>query len=150
VANNGIASKLLGPALEEQAAAAQRGVEVTIILPEKNDSRLVHYASRARFDALSKAGVRIMAFAGGLLHTKTITVDNDFCLFGSVNLDMRSFWLNFEMTLFIYNKDFTCRVRELQQVYLRQAVEHDAQTFRNRSYWQQFLENIALLLGPLL
>jgi cardiolipin synthase A/B len=131
-------------------SAAQRGVEVTIILPEKNDSRLVHYASRARFDALSKAGVRIMAFAGGLLHTKTISVDNDFCLFGSVNLDMRSFWLNFEMTLVIYNKGFTCRVRELQQGYLRQAVEHDAQTFLNRSYRQQFLENIALLLGPLL
>jgi len=131
-------------------SAAQRGVEVTIIVPEKNDSRLVHYASRARFDALSQAGVRIMAFHGGLLHTKTITVDSDFCLFGSVNLDMRSFWLNFEMTLVIYDPAFTGRVRELQQGYLRQAREHDAATFRTRSFPQRLLENVALLLGPLL
>jgi cardiolipin synthase len=131
-------------------SAAQRGVEVTIIIPEKNDSRLVHYASRARFEALSSAGVRIMAFAGGLLHTKSITVDNDFCLIGSVNLDMRSFWLNFEMTSVVYNKEFTARVRELQQAYLRQAREHDATTFRTRPYRQRLLENIALLLGPLL
>ena len=48
-----------------------------MIVPEKNDSRLVHYASRARFDTLSQAGVSIRTFHGGLLHTKTITVDHD-------------------------------------------------------------------------
>lgn len=131
-------------------SAAQRGVAVTIIIPEKNDSRLVHYASRARFDALSQAGVRIMAFHGGLLHTKSITVDNNFCLLGSVNLDMRSFWLNFEMTLVIYDHNFTDRVRGLQHRYLAQAREHDAAAFAARPYRQRFLENVALLLGPLL
>lgn len=131
-------------------SAAQRGVAVTIIVPEKNNSKLVHYASRARFDTLSKAGVRIMTFTGGLLHAKTITVDRDFCLFGSVNLDMRSFWLNFEMTLFIYNKDFTCQVRALQQKYIEGATAHDSESFAARSYGQRLLENFALLLGPLL
>jgi len=91
-----------------------------------------------------------MNFSGGLLHAKTITVDGDFCLFGSVNLDMRSFWLNFEMTLFIYNKDFTGQVRQLQQQYLRQTTPHDAETFNGRSFGQRFLENIALLVSPLL
>jgi cardiolipin synthase A/B len=123
---------------------------VTIIVPEKNDSRLVHYASRARFDALIEAGIRIMAFHGGLLHTKTITVDNDFALFGSVNLDMRSFWLNFEMTLVIYDKAFTTAIRELQQQYLQLAHTIGTVDFGRRSYRQRLLENIALLLGPLL
>ncbi len=131
-------------------SAAQRGVEVTIIVPEKNDSHLVHYASRARYDALARAGVRIMAFSGGLLHTKTITVDGDFCLFGSVNLDMRSFWLNFEMTLFIYDKDFTTVVRALQHRYLEDAALYDLETLQHRSFFQRLLENIALLVGPLL
>ena len=131
-------------------SAAQRGVAVTVIVPEKNDSRLVQFASRARYEALTRAGVRIMNFSGGLLHAKTITVDGDFCLFGSVNLDMRSFWLNFEMTLFIYNKDFAGQVRQLQQQYLRQTTPHDAETFANRSFGQRFLENIALLVSPLL
>ena len=131
-------------------SAAQRGVAVTVIVPERNDSLLVHYASRARYDALALAGVRILAFSGGLLHTKTITVDGDFCLFGSVNLDMRSFWLNFEMTLCVYDQDFTRRVRALQQQYCQEATAYDGETFRNRSFGQRFLENIALLVGPLL
>ncbi len=131
-------------------SAAERGVDVTIIVPEKNDSHLVYYASRAHYEPLTAAGVRIMTFTGGLLHTKTITVDGDFCLFGSVNLDMRSFWLNFEMTLFIYDQRCAARVRELQRRYLLQAREHDAEGFARRSFGQRFLENIALLIGPLL
>lgn len=130
--------------------AAERGVVVRIIVPQHNDSRLVHYASRARYDVLAKAGVRIMAFTGGLLHAKTITVDNDFCLFGSVNLDMRSFWLNFEMTLFVYNQEFTQKVRQLQQQYLQKTIRYDTEQFHNRSFGQRFLENMALLVSPLL
>ncbi len=85
-------------------AAAQRGVSVKIIIPRYNDSLLVKYASRARYQELADSGVQIFLFHGGLLHSKTITVDRDFSLFGSVNLDMRSFWLNFEATLIIYCK----------------------------------------------
>ena len=131
-------------------SAAERGVEVWIIVPKYNDSHLVHYASRARYDLLAKAGVRIMAFSGGLLHAKTITVDQDFCLFGSVNLDMRSFWLNFEMTLFVYDHEFTRKVRELQQGYLQQTTRYDTEKFQNRSFGERLLENIALLVSPLL
>ncbi len=131
-------------------SAAQRGVRVIIIVPEKNDSRLVHYASRARYGELIEAGVKIVAFCGGLLHAKTITVDNDFCLIGSVNLDMRSFWLNFEMTLFIYNKEFTSRLRLLQEEYLLSSRPLNEVVFKKRSVKERFLENMALLVGPLL
>lgn len=131
-------------------SAAQRGVEVTVIVPQKNDSRLVHYASRARYEALTRAGVKIMEFSNGLLHTKTITIDGDFCLFGSVNLDMRSFWLNFEMTLFIYDRQFTSHVRQLQMNYIGNATEIDCERFTGRHFGERLRENIALLLGPLL
>jgi len=131
-------------------SAAGRGVAVTIIVPEKNDSKLVHYASLAMFEDLIRAGVNIMLFSEGLLHSKTITVDNDFCLFGSVNLDMRSFWLNFEMTLFIYNQEFTGRLRDLQQQYIAGSNQVDHDTFQHRSFVQRFKENTALLVGPLL
>ncbi len=131
-------------------SAAQRGVSVTIIVPEKNDSKLVHYASRARYGELVAAGVHVMAFSGGLLHAKTISVDNDFCLIGSVNLDMRSFWLNFEMTLFIYNKEFTNSLHNIQQEYLTASSPLDEEAFQKRSFHERFLENTALLVGPLL
>ena len=131
-------------------SAALRGVDVTIIVPEKNDSKLVHYASRAMFDDLVEAGVKIMLFTEGLLHAKTITVDNDFCLFGSVNLDMRSFWLNFELTLFIYDKVFTRRLNNLQLHYIDGSQPLDYATYSKRSFFQRFMENTALLVGPLL
>ena len=70
-------------------SAAHRGVDVTILVPAEVDSRMVHYASRSLFDNLMSAGVTIAAFNGGLLHTKSITVDDEICVFGTVNLDMR-------------------------------------------------------------
>ncbi len=131
-------------------SAAGRGVRVTVVVPQKNDSKLVHYASQAMFEELIQAGVHIMLFSNGLLHSKTITVDNDFCLFGSVNLDMRSFWLNFEMTLFIYNKEFTGQLRKLQTDYIAGSNFLDLAACHNRSFGQRFKENVALLVGPLL
>lgn len=131
-------------------SAARRGVEVTIIVPQKNDSKLVHYASRARYGQLARSGVKILSFNGGLLHAKTITVDNDFSLIGSVNLDMRSFWLNFEMTLFVYNKGFTEKLRALQDKYMQSSTLLDSKHFDQRSFFTRFKENCALIVGPLL
>jgi cardiolipin synthase len=138
------------PLLIALKAAAQRGVEVRIIVPAKNDSRLVEYASRARFDELVSAGVKILQFTGGLLHAKTITVDGNIALVGSVNLDMRSFWLNFEATLFVYNPDFSGILRNLQQQYADQSELLDSNTLAERTHLARFKENLALLIGPLL
>jgi len=131
-------------------SAAQRGVNVTIIVPEKNDSKLVHFASQARYEDLLKNGVSIKLFRGGLLHAKTITIDDEFSLFGSVNLDMRSFWLNFETTLFIYNRSFTSELRKVQASYEEQSRTLDLQDLADRSSIEKFLENSALIIGPLL
>jgi len=131
-------------------SAAHRGVDVTIIVPEKNDSKLVHYASRARYGELTKSGVKIMPFSGGLLHSKTVTVDKDFSLIGSVNLDMRSFWLNFELTLFVYNREFTENLRDIQQKYIRSSLLLDRADFEKRSFFNRLKENCALVVGPLL
>ena len=131
-------------------SAALRGVDVTVIVPKKNDSKLVHYASRARYSELTRSGVKIMAFQGGLLHSKTITVDNDFSLIGSVNLDMRSFWLNFELTLFVYNREFTHKLRTVQQKYMQCSLLLDPKHFDKRSFFSRLKENCALIVGPLL
>lgn len=136
--------------LDGLKAAAQRGVSVKVIIPEKNDSKLVHYASRAHFDELLNAGVQLFLFRGGLLHAKTISVDRNFALIGSVNLDMRSFWLNFEATLFIYCQNFTAELFMLQQDYLQASTIVEAKTFGRRSSFERFKENMALLVSPLL
>ena len=80
-------------------SAALRGVEVTLVVPARVDSRLARLASQPHKGELLEAGVRIAEFQGGLLHTKSVTVDGELSLFGSLNLDPRSLILNFEITL---------------------------------------------------
>ena len=131
-------------------SAAHRQVDVIIVVPAEVDSRLVHYASRSLFDNLMSAGVTIAAFKGGLLHTKSITVDNEICVFGTVNLDMRSLWLNFEVSLFIYDLKLTKQVRDMQMKYVHNANILKLTEWRKRSVFQRFTENAAQLVGPLL
>jgi cardiolipin synthase len=131
-------------------AAAARGVEVTLIVPARVDSHLVRYASRAFQADLLRAGVRVALFQGGLLHTKSATVDGSFCLFGSLNLDPRSLRLDFEITLAVYDEAFTRAVRQLQQTYLEKSVLLDLAACASRSALERFLEDAARLCGPVL
>ncbi len=131
-------------------AAAHRGVKVTLIVPHRIDSILVRYASRAYNDDLLSAGVRIFRFQGGLLHTKSVVVDGETTLFGTVNLDIRSLRLNFEVTLIAYDSDFGSAVRDLQLRYVDQSEPLDLDRWRQRGKFGRFLENTAQLVSPLL
>ena len=130
--------------------AAERGVKVTVIMPQRNDSRLVHYTCRSYFDDMLGAGIRIFGFKGGLLHTKSVVVDRQVALFGSVNLDVRSFWLDFEVTLGVYDPDFSQRLLALQDKYMEDAIPVDFQTWQQRPNKERFMENLARLCSPLL
>jgi len=131
-------------------SAALRGIEVTLLVPARNDSLLVRYASVAHFDDLMSAGVKIALFKGGLLHTKSLTIDGATSVFGSVNLDMRSLWLNFEISLFVYDSAFTGQLKALQNTYLENSDRLDLAVWRRRSAGRRFTENAFRLLGPLL
>lgn len=131
-------------------SVAQSGVAVTLIVPEKNDSFLVRRASEACFDDLIAVGARIALFQGGLLHTKSMVIDSAVSVFGSVNLDMRSFWLDFEDSLFVYGTEFSNRISELQQFYLSRSVFLEAEKWRKRPARRRFMENTIRLAGPLL
>jgi cardiolipin synthase len=131
-------------------SAAARGVDVTLVVPAKVDSRLVRYASRAPQTDLLAAGVRVALFQGGLLHTKSVTVDGRLSLFGSVNLDPRSLRLDFEITLAVYDAAFTRDLRALQQSYLDRSEMLTLDECRGRGALERFAENAARLAGPLL
>ncbi len=130
--------------------AAMRGVAVTIILPAVNDSKLVTYASRDFFDELLAAGATILQFEGGLLHTKSVTIDDRFSLFGTVNLDMRSLHLNFELMLAVYDPGFNAALLALQRSYAGAAKALDAAAWRARPARERLLEGAASLVAPML
>ena len=84
------------------------------------------------------------------MHTKSVVVDRQVALFGSVNLDVRSFWLDFEVTLGVYNPDFAERLLSLQNKYIDNSMLVDVQTWQQRSGKERFIENLARLASPLL
>ncbi len=131
-------------------SAARRGVEVTLVLPARVDSILVRLASQPHMGELLANGVRIMLFNGGLLHTKSVTVDGELSLFGSLNLDPRSIYLNFEITLSVYDRQFTGELRALQQSYLDEARAMSLSEWNARSGPRRLVDNVARLLSPLL
>ena len=131
-------------------SVAGSGIRVTQIVPARVDSMLVHYASQAYQGDLLQAGVDVRLYDGGLLHTKSITVDEELTLFGSLNLDPRSLRLNFEITLAVYDREFNSRVRELQQSYLAQSRRLDLESCLARSRAMQFFQNTVRLVGPVL
>lgn len=131
-------------------SAADRGVEVQLVLPAKNDSRMVNYACNAFFDELLAAGVEIHWYQAGLLHTKCVLVDHQFALVGTVNLDRRSLWLNFEMTLLIDDGQVMGELLHLADNYLMHSKRVSWLEWRKRPLRQRILENLFYLLSPLL
>jgi cardiolipin synthase len=129
---------------------ARHGVRVTLVVPARLDDRLVAAASRSNYGELLDAGVRILEHSPGLLHAKTVTIDTDVALIGSSNLDIRSFRLNFEITLFVFDADFASHLRMLQTEYIGQSRDVFADEWRRRPVWPRFKENVARLASPLL
>lgn len=130
--------------------AAMRGVEVHICIPKKPDSQFVRWASRRYFSDLMNSGVKLSFFTDGLLHTKAITVDDTFSLFGTVNLDKRSLHLNFEMMLLIFDSKFVADMTSLHRYYESCSTPIDPARWHDRNLWQRFLEGLCYLLSPLL
>lgn len=136
--------------LSALTTAAKRGVEVTLIVPERVDSFLVQHASQASYQELLEMGVRIALFKGGLLHTKTVMVDEDYCLFGTVNMDMRSFYLNMEVSLAIYTPELVAQIVAIQKGYLQHCELLSLAQWQQRPSYQRVFDNGVRLFSPLL
>jgi cardiolipin synthase len=129
---------------------ARRGVATTLVVPKRNDSPLVGAASRSEYDAMLDAGVTVWEYHKGLLHAKTISIDRSLAIIGSANFDRRSFEINFEASLVVYDSDFASQLRFLQRSYMSDATELAVMQWRARGWWRRLIENAAGTLGPLL
>lgn len=138
------------PLLAALIGAAQRGVDVELVIPERVDSRLAHHAGRAFLRDLVAAGVRVHLFRDGLLHTKSVLIDDSWSLFGSLNLDPRSMFLNFELTLAIYDRDFAANLARLQDSYIARSRPLEFQECQNQPFLTRFVQDLCRLFEPLL
>ncbi len=130
--------------------AALRGVSTIVVVPARNDSLLVGLASRSYYQGLLNAGAQVHEFRKGLLHAKTMTVDRDFAMVSTANMDRRSFDINFEITTLVYDSDFASRLRSLQERYLLDCRTVDPAAWSRRHWPSRLAENAGGLLAPLL
>ncbi|WP_068299606.1 cardiolipin synthase [Pararhodobacter sp. CCB-MM2] len=136
--------------LEQLRATALRGVAVTLILPARNDSRMVAFASRATYPGLMQAGVRIVEHAPGLLHAKTLRVDEGLMMLGSANLDRRSFELNFENNILLADPVATADLAALQTRWIAASRVLTAGEVAGWSLPRRLAHNIAAMISPVL
>jgi cardiolipin synthase len=136
------------PALYALTRAAQRGVDVRVLVPRRADTRTVTYASRSYFDELLRAGVRVFEYQPRMLHTKALLVDDSLCTLGSANFDARSFRLNFELCVNLYGE---APAQALEAVLLQDfALAQEVRRPRRLSLGQKLAEAAARLLSPVL
>ena len=138
------------PTLLALAMAADRGVKVELVVPQKSDHPVVAAAGKYHYQTLLEAGVHIHTYKAGMLHAKTITVDDSFALLGSANLDIRSFYLNFEVNVLLYGEQITQHLRFAQQNYLNDCEPILLSAWLNRPLVKQYAEGVASLFSPLL
>jgi cardiolipin synthase len=131
-------------------ASARRGVEATIVFPARNDSWVVGAASRSYYEALLEAGVRIFEYEDGLLHTKSLTLDGEVTLIGSANMDRRSFELNYENNILLYDPALTATVRQRQQTYIAASSPVLIETVQGWPWQKRLWNNAVAMLGPVL
>jgi len=136
--------------LNALCAAAYRGVRVTIIFPHKNDSFIVAAASRSYYRRLLEAGVTIYEFKPGLLHSKTLTLDNKVTLIGSSNMDLRSFDLNYENNILLRDKATTEAVVARQKDYISQSKQVELAQVLAWPVYKRLWNNVVATVGPVL
>jgi len=131
-------------------AAANRGVDTTIIFPARNDDFAVKAASQSYYEDLLRAGVKIYEYQPGLLHAKTMTVDGEITLIGSANMDRRSFDLNYENNILLCDAAMTAAVRDRQMSYLIDSRPVTEGTVLNWSWRTRLWNNALAVVGPVL
>jgi len=129
----------------ELMRAARRGVEVKLLVPrriEETLARVVQWAAHALYGNLMAAGVQIHEYLPRMLHAKTLVVDGDWCTVGTANVDYRSFFLNYELTLVSTDQTLVDRLEQDFQADLEQALRIQPKRWADRHPWLRFLETI--------
>ena len=136
--------------LQALQTAVLRGVDVTLVVPLQMDQILVCLAQRSYYEDMMDGGIRICCYGKRFLHAKHVTIDDRLAWIGSSNLDIRSFALNAEIVVLLYDHGVCARLAEEQMRYLREGEIIDPAAWRQRPLRRKVAENLARLMSPLL
>ncbi|MDP4126847.1 MAG: cardiolipin synthase [Bacillota bacterium] len=131
-------------------SAALSGIRVKVLVQGKPDHKITYLASSSYYEDLLNAGVEIYKYQKGILHCKVLTVDEQICIVGSANFDIRSFQLDFELSAMIYCSELAERLNQDFKQDLTDSIQIGKEEYSNRPLWQRMQEANARLLSPLL
>ncbi|MCM1020693.1 MAG: cardiolipin synthase [Muribaculum sp.] len=131
-------------------AAALSKVDVRIMMPEKSDSRILTLASASYIEECLRAGIKIYLYKPGMLHAKTIVIDNEIVSVGSTNFDFRSFEHNFESNAFIYSTDVNSKMANIFLADIEQCRRVNPGEWKRRPTSHKMQESLTRLLSPIL
>lgn len=138
------------PFLVAMSSTARRGVTVILIVDAESNKPLVQLAQQSYYDGMLKAGVVIRRHSGSFLHAKHMSVDDDVALIGSSNLDIRSFALNAEVSVLIYDRAVVAQLKKVQDSYLQHTDQVTLEERRALPLPRRAMENLARLTDSLL
>jgi cardiolipin synthase len=138
------------PFLVAMNSTARRGVSVSLIVDAESNKPLVQLAQESFYDGMLKAGVAIYRHSGSFLHAKHMSVDDDVALIGSSNLDIRSFALNAEVSVLIYDRGVVADLKKIQDSYLQHTDRVTIEERRALPLRRRAMENLARLTDSLL
>ena len=130
--------------------AALRGVVVRVIIPDEPDGPVVGMANWAYTRTLLPTGVKIYRYQGGFMHQKVLLMDDELAGVGTANFDIRSFRLNFEITLLVHDATFAAEVAGMLQTDLQRSRQVTPEEIRSKPYWFTLAMDVARLLAPVL
>lgn len=130
--------------------AASSGIEVELMIPSRSDSYLVQHASFSFLKPLLERGVKVYLYKKGFMHAKTVNVDNKLCFVGTVNLDIRSFYINYEIAAAVSDVQL-CRQMDVQfEVDKGDSELLTLEMWKKRPRWKRGMDSVCRLLAPLL
>ncbi len=130
--------------------AALRGLDVRLMVTGQPDKLLPYWSAFTYFEDLLRAGVRVYHYQAGFLHAKTISIDGELCSVGTANVDMRSFSLNYELNILIYDKTLSRTLEHQFLIDAKQACILTPSAYKKISTIKRLGHSLARLLTPLL
>ncbi|MCM1368844.1 MAG: cardiolipin synthase [Candidatus Amulumruptor caecigallinarius] len=131
-------------------AAALSKIDVRIMIPRRSDSIMLQYASFSYVTQCLKAGIKVYLYDAGMLHAKTMIIDDRIVTAGSTNFDFRSFENNFECNLFVYNEAVNRKMRDIFFEDMKKCTKLSYAKWHKRPVLQRSLESIVRLVSPIL
>ncbi len=136
--------------LDAITSASHRGVEVNILNSEAIDQWMVGHAQRSYYEELLNAGVNIYLYKKPiLLHSKHITIDDDIAVIGSSNMDIRSFELDLECVVVVYDKSVVKDLQKVQKLNLKRTRKIKLSEWQKRDSWSKFKDSLARLTAAI-